>query len=238
MAGGYYTALSGMRTRMDALDRLASDIANAGTTGFKPERAGTTEARRPSFDAALEAAVDVANGRPRIDLRPGALAPTGRSLDIAIEGKGFLVVDTPRGVRYTRNGHLARRADGVLAGEDGAAVQGANGPIRLGDGAPTIDADGTVRSGGAVVGRLRLVDFDPKAELLRDAGSTFRTDAKPLPVANPVVTSGSLEQSNVSIVERVAELTDVSQGFQALLKAVSVLMNDVDRGAINELGRR
>jgi flagellar basal body rod protein FlgG len=82
------------------------------------------------------------------------------------------------------------------------------------------------------------VDFDPKAELLRDAGSMFRTDAKPLPVANPVVTSGSLEQSNVSIVERIAELTDVSQGFQALLKAVSVLMNDVDRGAITELGRR
>ena len=151
MAGGYYTALSGMRTRMDALDRLASDIANAGTTGFKPERAGTAEARRPSFDAALEAAVDVANGRPRIDFRPGPLASTGRSLDIAIEGQGFLVVDTPRGTRYTRNGHLIRRADGVLAGEDGAAVQsaagqGSGGPIRLGEGEATIDADGTVRA--------------------------------------------------------------------------------------------
>lgn len=238
MAGGYYTALSGMRTRLDALDRLASDIANAGTTGFKPERAGTAEARRPSFDAALEAAVDVANGRPQLDLRPGPLASTGRSLDIAIEGKGFLVVDTPHGTRYTRNGHLVRRADGVLAGEDGAAVQGASGPIRLGDGEPAVDPDGTVRSGGAVVGRLRVVEFDPKAELLRDSGSTFRTNATPRPVANPMVTSGSLEQSNVSIVDRVAELTDVSQGFQALLKAVSVLMNDVDRGAITELGRR
>ena len=238
MAGGYYTALSGMRTRMDALDRLASDIANAGTAGFKPERAGTVESRRPSFHAALEAAVDVANGRPQIDLRPGPLASTGRSLDIAIEGKGFLVVDTPRGVRYTRNGHLVRRADGVLAGEDGAAVQGQSGPIRLGSGEPTVDPDGTVRSGDAVVGRLRIVEFDAKAELFRDAGSTFRTDATARPVANPVVSSGSLEQSNVSIVDRVAELTDVSQGFQALLKAVSVLMNDVDRGAITELGRR
>ena len=238
MAGGYYTALSGMRTRMDALDRLASDIANAGTAGFKPERAGTVESRRPSFHATLEAAVDVANGRPRIDLRPGPLASTGRSLDIAIEGQGFLVVDTPRGVRYTRNGHLVHRADGVLAGEDGAAVQGQSGPIRLGSGEPAIDPDGTVRSGGAVVGRLRIVEFDPKAELFRDAGSTFRTDAATRPVANPMVTSGSLEQSNVSVVDRVAELTDVSQGFQALLKAVSVLMNDVDRGAIQELGRR
>ena len=238
MAGGYYTALSGMRTRMDALDRLASDIANASTAGFKPERAGTVEARRQSFGAALEAAVDVANGRPRIDLRPGPLASTGRSLDIAIEGQGFFVVDTPRGVRYTRNGHLTRRADGVLTGEDGAAMQGASGPIRLGNGEPTVDPDGTVRSGDAVVGRLRIVEFDPRAELFRDAGSTFRTDASPRAVAAPVVSSGSLEQSNVSIVDRVAELTDVSQGFQALLKAVSVLMNDVDREAINGLGRR
>ena len=102
----------------------------------------------------------------------------------------------------------------------------------------SIDPDGTVRSGGAVVGKLRIVDFDPKAELFRDAGSTFRTDATSRPVANPIVASGSLEQSNVSVVERVAELSDVNQSFQALLRAVSVLMNDVDRGAITELGRR
>jgi len=238
MAGGYYTALSGMRARMNALDRVASDIANASTAGFKPERAGTVEARRQQFNAALESAVDVVNGRPRLDMRPGPMASTGRSLDIAIEGGGFLVVDTPRGFRYTRNGHLSRRGDGVLVGEDNAAVQGAQGPIRLGSGETAIDPDGTVRSGGAVVGKLRIVDFDPKAELFRDAGSTFRTDATSRPVANPIVASGSLEQSNVSVVERVAELSDVNQGFQALLKAVSVLMNDVDRGAINELGRR
>ena len=94
MAGGYYTALSGMRTRMDALDRLAADIANASTAGYKTERAGTTEADRPSFGATLQSAVDVANGEARTDLRPGALAPTGR---------------------------LARRGDsriGILRGED------------------------------------------------------------------------------------------------------------------------
>ena len=142
MAGGYYTALSGMRARMNALDRVASDIANASTAGFKPERAGTVEARRQQFNAALEAAVDVVNGRPRLDMRPGPMASTGRPLDIAIEGSGFLVVDTPRGLRYTRNGHLSRRGDGVLVGEDNAAVQGAQGPIRLGSGETAIDPEG------------------------------------------------------------------------------------------------
>src|SRR5207248_4552809 len=81
MAGGYYTALSGMRTRMDALDRIATDIANASTAGYKTERATTVQADRPSFGATLQSAVDVANGESRMDLRPGALATTGRSLD-------------------------------------------------------------------------------------------------------------------------------------------------------------
>ena len=67
MAGGYYTALSGMRTRMDALDRLAADIANASTAGYKTERAGTTQADRPSFGVTLQSAVDVANGEARTD---------------------------------------------------------------------------------------------------------------------------------------------------------------------------
>ncbi|HEY2904415.1 MAG TPA: flagellar hook-basal body complex protein, partial [Vicinamibacterales bacterium] len=114
MAGGYYTALSGMRTRMDALDRLAADIANASTAGYKTERAGTTQADRPSFGTVLQSAVDVANGEARTDLRPGALAPTGRPLDVAIHGSGFFVVQTPQGERYTRNGHLVRGANGSL----------------------------------------------------------------------------------------------------------------------------
>lgn len=99
MAGGHYVALSGMRTRLDELDRLASDIANVGTAGYKAERAGFRNAPRPVFDAALETAIDASTGGRRLDTRPGAIERTGRDLDIAIEGRGFLVVDTPAGAR-------------------------------------------------------------------------------------------------------------------------------------------
>src|SRR5262245_57415929 len=143
MPGGYYTALSGMQTRMEALDRLASDIANASTAGYKTERAGTAEAERPSFGAALQSAVDVAKGQAKLDLRSGALASTGRSLDVAIEGSGFFVIDTPAGPRYTRNGHLVRRDDGVLATDQGDGVEGASGPIRIGTDPVEIESDGT-----------------------------------------------------------------------------------------------
>lgn len=238
MAGGYYTALSGMRTRMDALDRLASDIANASTAGYKTERSGTSQAERPSFSAALQSAVDVTNGHSQMDLRPGALATTGRPLDVAVQGRGFLVVQTAQGERYTRNGHLLRGADGMLQTDEGDVVAGASGPIKIGTGEVAVDADGTIRVAGSIAGKLKVVDFSDPTALSRDGGSRFRATVPPQTVETPSLASGSLEQSNVSIVDRVAELTEVSRGFETLLRAVSILMNDVDRGAITELGRK
>jgi flagellar basal body rod protein FlgG len=238
MAGGYYTALSGMQARLAALDRLAADIANAGTAGYKTERAATAQADRPSFGALLQSAVDVADGPARLDLRAGAIAETGRTLDVAIEGSGFFVVDTPAGQRYTRNGHFLRRADGTLTTDGGDPVEGANGPIRIAGDPVHIDSDGTIRTGDTVVGQLKVVQFGGDARLVSEGGARFRSDATPRPVERPSIRSGALEQSNVSMVERVAELTGVTRNFETLSKAVSVLMNDVDGRAIAELGRR
>jgi flagellar basal body rod protein FlgG len=239
MAGGHYTALSGMRTRLDALDRLASDIANASTAGYKAERAGTIEAGRPSFGVVLQSAIDVTGGPARLDLRNGALATTGRSLDVAIEGEGFFVVETAAGPRYTRNGRFTRRPDGVLTTPDGDEVQGASGPITVGVGDIHVDGDGTIRSGTAVAGRLAVVTFDPEVTMVRENALRMRADGgEPKPVDRPSVSAGSLEQSNVSIVERLAELSTVTRNFETLQRALTVLMNDVDNRAITELGRR
>lgn len=238
MAGGHYVALSGMRTRLDELDRLANDIANVGTAGYKAERTGQRNAPRPVFDDALETAIDASTGGRRLDARPGAIEPTGRALDIAIEGGGFLAVDTPAGERYTRNGHLSRAEDGTLLTADGATVKGVDGPITVGKGAVTVEGDGTVYSDGAAVGRLSIVEFKDPGALTREGGALLRSEEPPTPVAAPSVRTGSLEQANVSVVDRIAELTSVNRSFQALQKAVSVLMNDVDGRAIESLGRR
>ncbi len=238
MAGGHYVALSGMRTRLDELDRLANDIANVGTAGYKSERTGQRNAPRPVFDDALETAIDASTGGRRLDARAGAIASTGRAMDIAIEGAGFLVVDTPAGVRYTRNGHLNRAVDGSLMTADGAVVRGVDGPLTVGTGAIKVDDGGTVYSDGAAVGRLAIVQFADAGALVRESGALLRGEETPTPVALPTVRSGSLEQANVSVVDRVAELTSVNRSFQALQKAVSVLMNDVDGRAIESFGRR
>lgn len=238
MAGGHYVALSGMRTRLDELDRLANDIANVGTAGYKAERSGQRDAPRPAFDAALETAIDASMGGRRLDARAGAIAETGRNLDVAIEGQGFLVVDTPQGVRYTRNGHLTRTPEGSLMTADGAVVRGVDGPIAVGTGPLKVGDDGTVYSDGAAVGKLSIVEFKDPGALERESGALLRGGETPEPVARPTVRSGALEQANISVVDRVAELTSVNRSFQALQKAVSVLMNDVDGRAIDSLGRR
>jgi flagellar basal-body rod protein FlgF len=239
MSGGAYIALSGLRVRSAQLDRAAADIANAGTAGYKSERASSWAAERPTFQATLDSAIDVTAGPSRLDLRPGAVTGTSRELDFAIDGPGFFVLQTPSGLRYTRNGSFTKSADGKLVAADGAQVQGEDGPIQLGAGPVTVNNDGSVLVGGAPAGRLRVVDFADTSGLEREEAGRFRWDGSvaPKPAAG-AVKGGALEQANVSIVERVANLTEVTRSFEALNRGITVLMNDLDARAISELGRR
>lgn len=238
MAGGAYSALSGMLTRLDELDRLASDLANVGTAGYKTERASRVASERDAFRLALDSAVDVTDGERRVDFRAGSLATTGRDLDLAIDGQGFFVVSTPNGQRYTRNGAFARRSDGLLTTAEGEPVLGENGEIRLGAGKMSVDQDGTIRSGATVAGRLRVVEFD-EASIDRESGARFRAvpGATPRPAAGTVI-GGALEQANVGVVDRMVALTEIKRSFESLQRGATVLMNDIDGRAITELGRR
>src|SRR5579871_26869 len=239
MPGTQYVALSGLRARADQLDRLASDIANIGTSGYKAERQSRSEADRPAFNDALQTAIDTAPGGTRLDMTDGALAPTGRPLDVALDGPGFFVVSTQAGERYTRNGHFTRNTAGQLTTEDGSLVQGTNGPITLGNGEIKVAEDGTVTAGDDPVGKLKVVTFADPSHLSLDGTTLLKADGQtPTTLDDPKVRDGSLEQSNVSMSGRLAELTTVSRGFEALQKALSLLMNDVDGKAIEQLGRR
>lgn len=239
MPGGTYSALSGMRQRLERLDRIAADLANASTAGYKGERSSTLASER-DFASALDSAVDVVAGRTKIDFRPGTMATTGRDLDVAIDGTGFFVVDTPAGARYTRNGGFTRRADGVLSTTAGEPVLGESGPIKLGAGPVSIEIDGTVKTGATVAGKLQVVEFAAESEIERESGARFRAVEGVVPgdAEQPRLLAGTLEQSNVSIVDTMAALTEVSRGFDSLQRGVSVLMNELDGRAITELARR
>jgi flagellar basal body rod protein FlgG len=241
MPGGAYSALSGMQARLADLDRLASDLANVGTSGYKTERAATVAAERPSFRAVLDSAVDVTTGGTRLDFRPGTIGTTGRDLEAATAGAGFCATSTPAGERYTRNGTFARRGDGVLTTGEGFPVMQAGGtaPIRIGTGAISITEDGSVKAGDVVAGKLKLVSFASETDIERESGTRFRAKPGVTPAAaSPRVVGGALEQSNVTLVDRMVALTEVQRTFEALQRGVSTLMNEIDARAIGELGRR
>jgi len=239
MSGGAYSALSGMQARLAELDRIASDLANVGTAGYKAERAGMVTMERDGFAAALDTAVDVMEGSKKVDFTAGVIANTGNPLDVAIDGRGFFAIQTPAGVRYTRNGSFSRRADGLLTTSEGEAVlNDAGGDIRLPTGPISIDGNGSVRVGNTVAGKIQVVDF-ASTDLVRETGSRFRAiiGAEPQPFDGALV-GGAVEQSNVSMVDRMVALTETTRGFDLLQRGVTTLMNELDQKAIAELGKR
>jgi flagellar basal body rod protein FlgG len=240
MAGGIYSALSGLQSRSARLDHVAADIANAGTSGYKGGRHSLMVAERQNFSTTLDSAVDVVVAPSRVDFRPGESAATGRDLDLAIEGPGFFGIQTPGGVRYTRNGHFTRRADGTLATPSGDAVLAGGKPVTLPAGDVQIGTDGTIRVAGTEAGRVDIFEFNDPSRLVREDGVRFRApgDLPSAPANGSSVRSGMLEGSNVSLPERIVQLTEISRGFEALQRGMSVLMNDIDGRAITELGRR
>jgi flagellar basal body rod protein FlgG len=238
MPGGAYSALSGMQARMQSLDRIAADLANINTVGYKTERTTRFVAPR-DFSAELEAAVDVTSGGTRTDLTPGSITSTGRSLDVAIDGRGFFAIQTADGIRYTRSGNFTRRKDGMLSTVDGDPVlDPQNKTIKLGTGVVTIDGSGTITSGDAPVGRIPIWQIDEQ-DLIREGGSRFAIapQTRPTP-SDAALVPNSLEQANVTTVDRMTMLTEAQRSFEALQKGISVLMNDLDSRAIAELGKR
>jgi len=239
MPGGIYSALSGMRLRLDDLDRIAADLANTETAGYKTERISTEVAPR-AFQTALDAAIDATRGGGKVDFRPGTMNSTGRDLDVAIDGKGFFEIQTPAGVRYTRGGNFVRDTEGKLTTADGFAVIGTGGEITLPVGPVTVMGDGNIRVGQAIVGKLKVVEFADDADVARETGTRFKAadGVTPTEAVDTRLRSGMLEHSNASVIDRMATMTEVMRSFEMLQKGISVLMNDIDGRAIQELGRK
>lgn len=174
------------------------------------------------------------------DLSTGAMRETGRALDLAINGEGFLAVQTPRGERYTRAGALTLDQTGQLVTQNGDLVIGDGGPITLPPGEPTIGEDGTISVGKQTVARLKLVRFnDPRAALVKEGSSLFAATGteRPRAATGAGVIQGALETSNVNAVSEMVAMMQNSREFDSLQRSVTLLMNDLGRKVSTELGR-
>src|SRR5262249_42861246 len=158
-------------------------LANVNTAGYRSQQAAfqtQLALARTGVPNVLNLAINnfgVLEGT-HLDLGPGNIETTGNPLDVAIEGRGFFSVQTPHGVRYTRNGgfHIAR--NGELTTTEGNAVLGENNqPIQVPAGAVAISSDGTLSAKGAVAGRIRLIEFSPDTRLFAEGNSLLAAPA-------------------------------------------------------------
>lgn len=174
------------------------------------------------------------------DFSAGSIRETGRSLDIALDGDGFLVVQTTRGERYTRQGSLTLDNSGQLVTQRGDLVVGDAGPITVPPGEVNIGDDGTVSVKGQVAGRLKLVHFaDANAALVKEGSSLFVAggQGKPTEATGTRVIQGALEMSNTNSLTEMVAMMQNTREFESLQKSVTTLMNDLGRKVASEIGR-
>ena len=236
------SAASGLRARMETLDMLANNMANASTGGFKLDREFYSLYVSPEADGSAGTLTTV----PLIekhwtDFSQGLLTPTGNSLDLALSGKGFFAVSAPSGVLYTRNGSFRLSPKGVLVTAEGYPVQAQNLKfIQSNSNAPLqVMRDGEVRQNGQTIGKLQLVDFPADADIAKEGNNYFRpadSKIKLTPAAAAQVEQGKIEDSNVSPAESAVRLVSVMRQFEMLNRAVA-LGADMNKRAIEEVAR-
>lgn len=245
MNSGIYTGYSGLKAQSDALELLSNNLANINTTAFKEENAFYTYLQQAPGGSGQTADLNsTINQTIRIgtavNQQGGALTATARELDIAIEGNGFLVVNTPRGIRYTRNGSLNVNPKSELVASDGSPVLGVSGkPITIGPGKISISEKGEIFLGKNQLDQLKIVSFDDLSALKKEGNSLFvsRSDRSLEKSSDAKIKSGYLEQSNVNPVSSIVRMVEILRHFEAIQKSINLVMNDINTKAIEKLGR-
>lgn len=181
---------------MEALDVLANNIANTSVAGFKIDRELYNVYQSPE---ALEDIDQPEMQKNWTDFAQGILAATGSPLDLALEGAGFFVADSPSGPLYTRTGTLKISKEGELVTREGYPIQGQDGkPIKLDPLQPVeISAQGVVRQGGTDLGQVAVVSFKQPGILSKRGSTYFSSQANVMPESSDaVVRQGQLEGAN------------------------------------------
>jgi flagellar basal-body rod protein FlgF len=234
------------------LDVVANNIANLNTTGYKADNSMFEQflmpvARENRFNVP-DRQLNFVNDRGTWhNFQPGALQQTGNPLDVAIKGDGFLVVQTPDGERYTRNGALQLNNLGELVTLAGDKVLGENGPIvlQLTDRDIAITKNGTIKvregqslNSDSTRGKLRLVTFADPQQLRKDGASTFAAPngvtPTPVPDANANVVQGAVEKSNVRPVIEMTRMIELTRAYTEVATLLQQ-QSDLRKNSIQQL---
>jgi flagellar basal-body rod protein FlgF len=222
-----YTAMTGAKHILAQQATTSHNLANATTTGFRAQ----VDAFRavPVQGAPLPTRAFVVDATAGTDFRGGSIQHTGRELDVAVQGEGWLAVQTADGGEaYTRNGSLKLDENGVLQTASGLIVLGDGGPLSVPpgrnvaiakDGTISLVPDGSTATGLTSVGRLKLVN-PPEGALVRGDDGLFRLKDGAAADVDPDVNlvSGALESSNVNVVDAMVDMISLARQFEMQMK--------------------
>lgn len=209
---GMDSAASALRYWERKQEIVANNLANVSTDGFKAQRV---------FARLLDGVRPIAQATS--DLSTGNLRGTGNTMDVAIDGDGFFVVQTPEGDRYTRGGSLHLDDKRQLVDQNGHPLLGEKGtPLKLLDGPLTIGKTGEVTQNGQVVDRLRMESAPKGAELERQGDSLWMPPATRTPMKPEArsVRQGFLEESNVNSMSALVDMVAVQRAYASVQKAI------------------
>jgi flagellar basal-body rod protein FlgF len=249
MGNHLLVGLSRQLTLERQMDVVANNVANVNTNGFKADRSLfeeflTSGAHEDNFVGRDRRISFVQDRGTFKDFSQGASELTKNPLDVAIDGAGFLVVQTPAGERYTRDGGLKINNQGQLVNSSGYPVLGGSGPIVLQptDKELTIAADGnvTVLEGtnrvDSVRGKLRVVRFADAQKLVKEGSNLYAagTGIGPQPDTASKVQQGFIEKSNVSSVAEMSRMIEVTRAYTSI-SAMLQQQGDLRKTAIERL---
>ncbi|HTX74830.1 MAG TPA: flagellar basal-body rod protein FlgF [Terracidiphilus sp.] len=244
MDSGYYAAMTGLVARTQALDTAASNLANAQTPGYRAEREffRSVLLGPDALDSQLGQTVNNFGllGGDQLSMAQGAIGPTGNPLDLAIEGQGFFMVQTPNGLRYTRDGSFHRTQSGQLVTKAGDPVLTAAGqPILIPPGEVSVGADGSISVAGGVVAQVGILTFPEGTQLTPEGTNRYVAPAgvNAQPAKDAALHQGAIEGANQDVIEGSLDLIVMQRQAEMMQRALTVFHTDFNKFATEDLPR-
>jgi len=238
MENAGYTTLTRQSGLMAEMRTVANNLANMSTTGYRREGVIFSEFIMPVDDEGGSLSMAAAEVR-RTDQRQGPIAQTNGTFDLAIEGEGFFLVDTPNGQRLTRSGAFTPNGEGELVNPDGYRLLDAGGaPIFIPPDARAISVarDGTLSADGNPLAQIGLYRPSDPLSLIREDGVLFRADGGFEPMEEAAMLQGFLEESNVDPVGEITRMIEVQRAYE-LGQNFLDREDERIRGVLQTLGR-
>jgi flagellar basal-body rod protein FlgF/flagellar basal-body rod protein FlgG len=234
--------MSGLVARTQALDTAAANLANAQTPGYRAEREyfRSVLLGPDALNSQLGRTVNNFGllGGDRLDMGQGTLAATGNALDLAIDGEGFFEVQSPNGLRYTRDGGFHRSSNGILVTPAGEPVLSPAGQqIRLPPGDVAIGADGVVSVDGGVVATVGVFTFPTGTQLTPEGANRYvaPAEAKPQLSRKFTIHQGAIEAANQDVIQGSLDLIVMQRQAEMMQKALTVFHTEFNKIATEDL---